>query len=120
LRVLLIDDDRAFRQIARMMLERAGFEVAEAVGGAEGVRTFRQEGADVVLCDLFMPDVDGLEVIGELCHDGAHIVAMSGGYCNKLDLLNMARILGAVQVLHKPFDQEEVAHAIERAALAGA
>jgi CheY-like chemotaxis protein len=37
MRVLLIDDDRAFRQIAREMLERAGCEVAEAVGGDEGL-----------------------------------------------------------------------------------
>jgi CheY-like chemotaxis protein len=79
---------------------------------------FRQEGADVVLCDLFIPNVDGFEVIGQLAHDGARIVAMSGGYCNQLDLLTTARILGAVQVLHKPFNQQEVAHAIELAVLA--
>src|SRR5688500_18980983 len=66
-RVLVVDDDVHARTVARAILEHAGFDVVEAVDGAAGLRAYREVGADVVLTDLFMPDVDGLEVIRELC-----------------------------------------------------
>jgi hypothetical protein len=63
MRVLLIDDERSCREAFRVMLERCGFEVVEAAGGAEGLAASRRHGADVVVCSLFMPGVDGLEVL---------------------------------------------------------
>jgi two-component system chemotaxis response regulator CheY len=119
MRVLLIDDDPACRRAARMMLERSGFEVAEAADGADGLKAFRQGGADVVLCDLFMPDVDGLEVIRRLREEApaARVVAVSGGgNSGDADLLDVARLLGAAGTLHKPFRREELACAVREAA----
>jgi FixJ family two-component response regulator len=69
----------------------------------------------VVLCDLFMPDMDGLEVIGQLRRAQARVVAMSGGF-GDMDLLGTAKLLGAVQALQKPFTQQEIIETIERAA----
>jgi CheY-like chemotaxis protein len=98
------------------MLEGAGFEVAEAAG-EQAVRAFRDSGADVVLCDMFMPDVDGLEVIRELRRDfpKATVIAMSGGgYGGSLDVLPVARQLGAAGVLYKPFGPAALLAAIDR------
>ncbi|WP_020474485.1 response regulator [Zavarzinella formosa] len=109
--VLLVDDDVMVRAATRLMLERAGIDVAEAGDGAEGVRLFQKRQADVVLCDLFMPGKDGLELIRELCRDypGVRIIAMSGGGHNgAVDMLPAARKLGAAKVLYKPFNQAEV------------
>jgi len=88
------------------MLETAGFTVIEAGDGIEGLHTFRRAGADVVVCDLFMPDCDGMQVIRELRPEfpGVKIIAISGGGLDgKLDLLPMALRAGADEILFKPF-----------------
>ncbi len=107
MRVLIIDDEPATRGAMRALLEQAGFVVAEASGGEEGLRAFAQDGADVVLCDLFMPDMDGLQAIQEFrCRfPGVKVVAVSGGgLAGRVDMLAAARFMGADGVLHKPFD----------------
>jgi DNA-binding NtrC family response regulator len=116
--VLVIDDDAKVRRICRLLLERAGFEVAEASDGETGLRAFRKRPADVVLCDLFMPGSDGLELIRGLhCEfPGVRVVAMSGGaLVGTCDMLPVAQLIGAVEVLHKPFEKTAVLAAIKRA-----
>jgi CheY-like chemotaxis protein len=116
-RILLIDDDADARAVTRLMLETAGVAVVEAEDGAAGIRAFRAAGADLVLCDLFMPGVDGIEVIRELCREfpAVKIVAMSaGGFAGRVDLLAVARRVGAVEVLHKPFTQQALLEAVGR------
>ena len=54
-RILLIDDNAALRNLLRLQLEAAGHEVLEAADGGEGIRLYRRQPADLVLCDLFMP-----------------------------------------------------------------
>src|SRR5205823_3446533 len=80
-RVLLVEDDDMVRQSLSLLPEDAGFWVAGATDGKEAVRSYRRTPADVILCDLFMPQRDGLEVIRELRREfpGVRIVAMSGG-----------------------------------------
>src|ERR1700736_5617015 len=77
--ILLIEDNDALRPLLRKSLETAGHEVAEARHGAEGLRLYRERPADVVVCDLFMPEKDGLETIRELRASGdVKIIAISG------------------------------------------
>jgi DNA-binding response OmpR family regulator len=116
-RVILTDDDPSIRTMTRLMLEDAGFEVAEAVDGNAAISMIRDMGADLVLCDLFMPGADGLEVIRALRREYPRvpIIIMNGGaFGGTLDLLPVARFLGAAEILHKPFTQQIVLAAIER------
>lgn len=104
--VLVIDDNAQVREFLRLALTSSGYAARLAADGAEGVRLFRAARPDCVLCDLFMPDRDGLEVISELCRlDGrVPIVAMTGGsVVSPDDLLPAARQLGASAALRKPF-----------------
>ncbi|HZI22892.1 MAG TPA: response regulator, partial [Gemmatimonadales bacterium] len=80
-RILVMEDDPSFRNAVRVVLEAAGYEVIEAADGAVGLRLHREQGADLVLVDIFMPERDGLEVIRALKIEapGAKIIAMSGG-----------------------------------------
>jgi DNA-binding NtrC family response regulator len=116
MRILVVDDDRTVRNAVRVMLEEAGMEISEATNGAEALRALRRHGADVVLCDLFMPEQDGMEFLRELRprSSGVRVVAMSGGgnFHGTVDLLPVARFLGAVAVLPKPFNQHELRAAI--------
>jgi CheY-like chemotaxis protein len=109
-RILVIDDNEALRSILRLQLEAAGHEVVDAPDGRVGLRLFQEWPADVVLCDLFMPEKEGLETIRELRQAGAaHIIAMSGdGPVGTGVLLRVACHLGADAAPSKPFDSDEL------------
>jgi DNA-binding response OmpR family regulator len=122
MRVLLIEDDEFFRVYARSVLESAGHEVVSAGGGREGLRLFRESGADLVVTDVFMPDVDGLDVLRRLAAEspGVRILAVSGGgRGGKMDMLPVATLFGAAGVLHKPFSGEELLAAVDQASGVG-
>ena len=117
-RVLVIDDEAEVRAAVRTMLEEEGHEVTDAANGVEAMRILLGAPVDLVVCDLFMPDMDGLEVIRELRRNAPDVcvIAMSGGGADgTIDLLPMARALGATGVLYKPFDRIVAAAAIDRA-----
>ena len=65
-RILLIDDDVSHAEMAGEVLSRAGFNVALAHSGEAGLKQAREHEFDVVLCDLRLPDTDGMEVLKKL------------------------------------------------------
>ena len=65
-RILVIEDDDRIRASMRLALEDEGHEVAESDGGERGLALFGAEGADVVLVDLMLPDIDGFECCRQL------------------------------------------------------
>jgi CheY-like chemotaxis protein len=68
--VLVVDDHPGFRRLARRVLERAGFRVAEAVDGAEAVAEAERLRPDLVLLDVQLPDLDGFAVARSLAERG--------------------------------------------------
>lgn len=104
-RVLVVDDDDAIRHLCRVVLESAGYVVSVAANGADALRLVREMPMDLVVCDIFMPEMDGIETISEL---GKHwqackVIAISGGSGDLPDFLPVARHLGALRTLAKPF-----------------
>ena len=61
--ILVVDDVAVNREILKRRLERRGFRITEASGGAEALEIIAREPVDLVLLDIMMPDVDGLEVV---------------------------------------------------------
>jgi CheY-like chemotaxis protein len=80
-RILVIDDDASLRFLLRSMLERQGYSVIEADNGYDGLQCYWAELPDVVITDMQMPVMDGLELILALRRacPTAKIIAMSGG-----------------------------------------
>jgi DNA-binding response OmpR family regulator len=113
-RILLIDDNATLRALLQVQLEEAGHEVCEAASGAEGARLYRERGADLILCDLVLPDKDGLETVRQLCQaGGARVIAMTGeADLSSAGLLRAAEQLGAARSLRKPFAAEELLAAV--------
>ena len=114
-RILVMDDDEIFRSALRVALEGAGYQVADAADGAAGVRLYHQLGADVVLVDIFMPEMDGLDVIRALRGQmpRPRLIAMSGGgSAGQGDILGIAAALGAARTLRKPFTSRELLDAL--------
>ena len=110
-RILLVDDDEAFRSMLSESLGRAGYEVTEARDGNEGLRLFRAQASDLIITDLIMPEKEGLETIQEFQRDypGVKIIAISGGSRHgAFDYLKVASSFGAQKVLSKPFTRQEI------------
>ena len=115
-RVLVIEDDVEMRSMMMCTLDRAGYETIGACDGREGLTSFRRTPADLIITDIFMPEMDGVETIIELRHDfpDARIIAVSGGgrlLCG--DYLPLAEKLGARRTLRKPFSPPELLKAVE-------
>jgi DNA-binding response OmpR family regulator len=102
--IVIIEDDAAVREVLRVGLESAGYNVREAKNGRDGTREFRKAPTDLVITDIYMPDCDGLDVIRRLrrVHPKLKILAISGA-SGTMDFLKTARSLGASRVLYKPF-----------------
>ena len=110
-RVLIIEDEPAVRHGLVRVLANAGYEVIETASGADGLRLWRERGADLVLTDILMPDTNGIEVIQELRRAAPTmpVIAMSAGERSRdFGLLADAKALGAVSQLRKPFSRDEL------------
>ena len=109
--ILVIDDDEQVQAILRGILEEAGYTVVVASNGRQGLQQFRHEPADLVLLDIFMPELDGLETLVELHREysDAKVIAISGGGKEAdFHYFECARMLGARSALPKPLDREQL------------
>ena len=116
--ILVVDDDAGVRRSLERLLVSRGHEVLLACDGGQGLRTWRDRGADLVLLDIHMPDTDGIEVLVQLRAQAPRlpVIVISGGdQTRDLDLLGDARLLGANAVLSKPFTLDEIMGAVDRA-----
>jgi CheY-like chemotaxis protein len=116
-RILLIEDDPDALLAIEILLSHLGYSVETARNGREGLRKFRTNAPDLVLTDIIMPEVEGIETIIAMrqLRPDAKIVAMSGGGpMNRESLLDMTLKLGATDSLAKPFDDDQLARVIER------
>jgi DNA-binding response OmpR family regulator len=105
-RILVIDDDNNIRLTVRKVLVDAGYEVDVAVDGHHGLEKLSQQQYDVVLLDMKMPDIDGLEVLQRAQGNHASFVMQTG--FGSVETAVEAMKLGAVDYLRKPFTPEEI------------
>jgi len=109
--ILVVDDDQFVRSLLRAVLERQGYSVVEAENGAEGLQAYQAKPTDVVITDIQMPGMDGLEMSLKLrcAFPTARIIAMSGGKRT----LNMAKTL-VQYTLEKPLCLEELLATVQQ------
>src|SRR5437868_3583695 len=93
--VLVIDDDPQYRRMVRAMLESSGHDVRSANDGNDGIESFTERRPDLVITDMIMPELDGIETIRVLrdLDPSVPIIAISGGSGS---VLMIARSAGAV------------------------
>jgi CheY-like chemotaxis protein len=117
--ILVVDDEESIRRVLVRILEPMGARVACAGNGVEALRALEKEEFSVVITDVLMPEMDGIELIPQIKkkRPNIYILAMSGGghnfmgdYCTKL-----AASLGADAVIMKPFTLVEVQEAFKKA-----
>jgi len=111
LHVLVVDDHRDVCEFVAFGLRSAGFDVETASNGREAIACQERHAADVVITDIFMPDMDGLEAIQciKRLFPRTRIVAMSSrAGAHRPDYLWVARQIGADATLSKPFGTEDL------------
>ena len=104
--ILCIDDEEQARTLFKVALEGVGYRVLIAENRTHGLRLLEQQQVDLILVDIFIPDMDGLELILRLrkIRPGNKIIAISGG----TKYLDITKHLGANDTLLKPFSVEEL------------
>lgn len=115
--ILLIDDDEAGSQGMAKLLRRHGYTVLLAANGVAALRLVEKQAVGLVITDIFMDEMDGLETIMKLRqrHTDIPIIAISGGSPRiPMDCLTLARSLGADGVLHKPVQIGDMLDAVVR------
>ena len=122
--ILVIEDDEPVRGTLKAMLESGGHVVTLAVNGDDGVQKFQHDRFDLVMCDIFMPQKEGLETVQEIRRLSASvpIISMTGSFGpvdshsgkGDPDFLRMARAFGATHTITKPFRMADLLALIRR------
>ncbi len=116
--ILVVDDDADVRASIRKALERDGHSVTEEPDGQSALRRFVAAPADLVISDVFMPDMDGLDFLARVreVFPGARIIMISGGGdLREESVLEAAEKLGADGIMEKPFDTRELRATVDEA-----
>jgi two-component system response regulator AtoC len=113
-RVLVIDDDASLRYTLEAVLSDAGLTVETCDGGARGIAAFEAHGADLVLTDLAMPEVDGMNVLATIRTQdpGVPVVMITAHGSERVAVSAMKA--GAYDYLAKPFDPDELVLTVKR------
>ena len=113
-RILIVEDDADHGRSLQEAISDLGYEVEVAATGEAGIEAFRARGADVVLTDLVLPDVDGIAVMQRIRALGAAPVILMTAYAS-IDTSVRAIREGAYDYLQKPLDIDELQTKLERA-----
>ena len=123
--ILIIDDEEDVADAVRRVLERAGFSVVTANAAADGIAEFERRPVDVVITDIIMPRMNGVEVIKAIRRlaKSTGIIAISGGgnfgagayrpeAITTTAYLAAAKQAGADVILTKPFDKDDLLESV--------
>ena len=114
-RILVVDDEEIVRTSCSRTLAPAGFDVRLARNGVEGMNMLKEEAFDLVLTDLKMPDMDGIEVLRKIKESWPAVeVIIITGY-QTVDTAVKAIKLGAFDYIEKPFTPDALITAVSKA-----
>ncbi len=108
-KILVVDDDPEVRMATRDFLTSKGYEVAVAEGGREALRLLALSPADVVLLDVAMPDMDGMETLKRIISAHPDIMVTANA---DIEITSKVLQMGAADYVPKPFDLDYLDQAI--------
>lgn len=116
-RILVIEDDQLIRDVTVRILSAAGFDVLVAESGARAIEVWRERGADLVLTDIGLADVDGFQIVGELrtTKPELPVIIMSGNIGSRMNSRHDTTHMDTVSFLRKPFLKAQLLSAVAAA-----
>lgn len=114
-RLLIVDDEENMRHMLQVMLQKAGYVVQTAADGVEALEQIAKQDFDFVLCDLRMPNMDGMTFLekSRQTHPDQTVIMMSA--YGTIDTALEAMMIGAYDYVSKPFKQDEVLLTLKKA-----
>jgi CheY-like chemotaxis protein len=121
-RLLIVEDDEQVCGLIEQVAAQEGFAIVVAPHGREALARLANERFDVMVTDIYMPEIDGIELIVQArgLHPRMQVIAISGGAEFAFDSLRAARLLGAAHVLPKPFKLAQLQWLLQAARAAAA
>jgi len=117
--ILVIEDDEFFTELLQELLQQDGHKVSLATDGAKALQLLAIQRLDLIITDILMPNMDGVELIMVLAKQGNRIpiIAMSGGRrsISSEFSLESAKLLGVKTTLTKPFTQTDLRQVVQLA-----
>ena len=114
-RILVVDDEKSQRDIMQMILGGEGYEVATAQSGSQALRLVQKDRFDLVLTDLMMPEMDGLQLLNHLMQFDSSIIVIMMTAHGSIDTTKEALWGGAYDYLVKPLDRDKLLQVIQSA-----
>jgi DNA-binding NtrC family response regulator len=113
--ILVVEDDAAMREMLREALDEEGYAVEAVGGGRDGVERVKRGGVDLVVSDVKMPDIDGLDLLREVkaVSPSPHVITITA--FGSIDTAIRAVKLGAFDYITKPFEIEQLILSVEKA-----
>ena len=113
--ILVIDDDATIQLVFSQFLTSLGHEIMQAENGKKGMSMIQETRPDLVITDIMMPEMDGLEILMQLrsTHDSVPVIAISGGMRSlPVNFLQQAKLFGARYVFEKPVPLDVLRNAV--------
>jgi two-component system NtrC family response regulator len=115
LRILVIDDERVICDACELVLTERGHIIDRCMTGNNGLQAIKQGNYDIILLDMKLPDIDGMEILHVVCEKTPKpCVIVMTGYSTMANAVQAMK-LGAIDYLAKPFTDDELISAIEMA-----
>jgi len=113
-KILVIDDEQGIRNLLDTLLRRKGYDVILAESGRKGLELFRREHPDVIVLDLKMPEMDGIEVLEQVrsLNPDQHVIILTGTGTPEMEQRVYA--LGVYEFVHKEFSLHRLGDALKR------
>ncbi|MED3913882.1 response regulator [Priestia megaterium] len=107
-KILIVDDQYGIRILLTEVLQKEGYTTFQAANGFQAIDITKEQAPDLVLLDMKIPGMDGIEILKRLKqHDETIKVIIMTAYC-ELDMIQEAKDLGALTHFAKPFDIDEI------------
>ena len=114
-KILVVDDESSMRHMLRLVLEREGYELVEAVDGEEALELLSKDPFEVMLCDIRMPGMDGLSLLQQVRERFPHITMIMMSAYGTIDTAVKCLKQGAYDYISKPFKTDEVVLCLKKA-----
>src|SRR4030042_5998377 len=114
-RILIIDDEENFRHMLSVILKKKKYDVETASNGEEGLQKVTDAAFDQILCDIRMPQMDGLEFMKEAQEMGVNATIIMMSAYGTVDTAIEAMKLGAYDYISKPFKPDEIILTLRKA-----
>jgi DNA-binding NtrC family response regulator len=114
-RILVVDDEKSQRDILSMILGSEGYEVFTASSGSQALKQSQKEHYDLVLTDLMMPEMDGLQLLSHLTQNDSSIIVIMMTAHGSIDTTKEALWGGAFDYLVKPLERDKLLQVVESA-----